>query len=206
MSIYRKELQILLEESDQYNPSSLLSKINENLIEERLILYRKAHDYGGCLNLLTSLSSGLSFEKIVEFCDKSYSKSRDEGRKLYTEYLQRLSKQNQHDLVIKLLNMRGSLMDIGTAIVNIPKWVKSGEIKEFLKGIVHETEETQRIITRNRFLKQLLAEKKKQIAYLKSGFVQIEDDTRCVQCGNRIGPKFILKPNNDILDFICDEM
>ena len=90
---YRKELQLFLEESDQYNPFSLLGKINDNLIEERLILLRKAHDYSSCLNLLTYNSSKLTFEEVVKFCDTSYSNSREEEK-----YLQNIFK----DLLIKI--------------------------------------------------------------------------------------------------------
>ena len=97
-------------------------------------------------------------------------------------------------------------MDIGIAIAILFHLVLNLEKLKFLEGIIHETRETQRIIARNRFLKQYLSEKKKQITFLRNGFARIEEDTRYVHCGNRIGTKFILKSNNDILDFICDEM
>lgn len=201
----------LLDMSDSYQTNEVLSKIPNQLLEEKLAVFRKANTFNSCIDLV--VSPRVNFEVALEFCDRVYDKNDYTKKDIYNVlFFQMLKIMNTNeDYVLKniliLLNTRADKLNLenSTIIDSIPKKIVLNTLQEFAsKATLERVNRLRFLRLQNALLVKTLEQKKSQLSYLKGGKVIVKKNLNCIICGKSVAKTyFVVRPDNSVVHSAC---
>lgn len=168
--------------------------VDNRYIDEKLFLLEKCKLYEECADLL--LGSGMTFEQIIDFCDNC------ENQAIFTLVAKKTKDKN---LLIRLLNERGEIVQISDVLSTINDQITVEELKPFFdKVTTQRIEETRKLSYETTISELILKDKLGKLKKFERGSVEIEENTNCAVCLKPIGIcPFCLTQNNLIVHKEC---
>ena len=141
--------------------------------------------------------------------ENSAKNSQKTPTEIYTQLLIKLAENDTEESrrkIIDLVNNKHDQIDYVKAIQKLPHSVKLNEITPLLASVsVDRVNELRKLSIENALLEETLKRKRKQLAYLKGGFVEFTPHSFCSVCGLEfIEQPFIVKPDNTISHIFCN--
>ncbi|EAY19802.1 hypothetical protein TVAG_178460 [Trichomonas vaginalis G3] len=202
---YREGLKKILETipSSEFDVD-IITSIDNMLIEEKLIAYRKIKSIEHALDLITKSEKRFTKgEERLEYglylLDCYYDKENPSTMEIYNKYLFEMrNTEEMKDYVAEFVNKCADRIKPDAAIDFIDLNTSISDISEFLKYITTSDLNTSRLAQlKNGLLDTVKREKEQQLKYLKGGFIEVGTNTKCAICGKPINDSvfYVMKDN-----------
>ncbi|KAH0785120.1 Transforming growth factor-beta receptor-associated protein 1 [Histomonas meleagridis] len=203
-----------------YNSVQILeaiTKVDERgLIEEKLAVLKrrlltKEAKPQQCIDMISSPK--ITSEVALNFCDSVYDENNENTSSIYTElffgYCQQRTEENKKtidQMILRLLNEKGEMMNLQTIIESIPKSFTLQSMQSFLKAATLKHINKLRLLKiQNALLRKTIETKKKQKKSLQMGKVEVDSNNpKCIVCGKPVlGSYFVVTNDNCVAHIAC---
>lgn len=202
---YREGLKYILEAipSSEFDVD-IITSIDNIFTEEKLIAYRKIKSFDDALDLIIkSDKKPENGEKRLEYdlylLDCYYDPSIPSTMEIYNKYLFEMrNSPEMRDYTAEFVNKCADRIKPDAAIDFIDTNTPIADISEFLKFITTSNLNKSRLAQiKNGLLDDVKRNKEQQLKYLKGGYVEVDNNTRCAVCGKPISNTifYVLKDN-----------
>jgi hypothetical protein len=205
--VIREKFVRLLDESDSYQPQSILRAIPLPFLEERLAVQRKADDIKEAIKAVAPPEVPLQI--AIAFCDKVWVEDDNEKSDVYNQlffFVRTNHTSSDNSRLLGLLNSRAERLDPIKTVENIPKTIPLAQLKDYLRASsLGRINKLRSLKIRNALMAATIEAKRVQLRYLQSGRVEVKDNLICVFCGKQIGDSvFYVQQDNCVAHAACN--
>ena len=190
---YRKGLLRILEANGQGNINAVLS-IPEQFVEEKIAAYKSIKKP---LEALELFKNETNMKTVFYLLDKLYDPNDADASTIYQEYIKCLCI-NRKNEIPEFLNKCADRVKPSVVLGFFSDLPDVSSLYNFLSYSTTTRPNQSRLVKiQNALLRDLIKQKRQQLSYLKGGYVEVNENTKCAVCGKPIGDSifYVLKSN-----------
>uniref|UniRef100_A0A914DKF3 CNH domain-containing protein n=2 Tax=Acrobeloides nanus TaxID=290746 RepID=A0A914DKF3_9BILA len=220
LGIYRRKLMKFLEFSNEYNPQKILYLLNNNILEERAIVYGRLKMHEEALAIYTSVL--LDYKAAERHCNKyydpkdpinsqvfltlfkAYTNPIDPSKAEIQTHLAKTPKPNVNE-ALRILRCHAARINTIEAIPLIPLDTPLNMVWNALEAVLEATKNKASSLTMHLALSKLALEKcQTHLKKLQSAKIVIDYTVECSMCKKKIANSaFVRDSNGSIVHFFC---